>query len=319
LGAMWASQGALSLGTLVVFLAYVQLLLWPIRQMGKILTDMGKTMVALERIQHVLAQPVETDEEYLSRPEIRGNLEFRNVSFAYETGKPVLQDISFQVQQGQTVAILGPTGSGKTSLVHLLARLYDYQGGSIRVDGVELKDIDKKWVRQHVGLVLQEPFLFSRTIKENISLPKKHAPEAEIVEAAKTAAVHEVIMNFEQGYETPVGEKGVTLSGGQKQRVAIAQTLIKSSPILVFDDSLSAVDTETDAAIRRALRTRNHATTFMISHRITTLAEADVILVLDDGKLVQTGSHNDLIRQEGLYRKIWAIQNTLEDELKTEL
>jgi ATP-binding cassette subfamily B protein len=235
-----------------------------------------------------------------------------------EPGKPVLQDISFRVKQGQTVAILGPTGSGKTSLMHLLSRLYDYQKGSIKVDGVELKAVDKHWLRKHVGLVLQEPFLFSKTIKENISLPKKDAHESKVVEAAKLASVHDVIQKFEDGYETSVGEKGVTLSGGQKQRVAIAQTLIKESPLLILDDSLSAVDTETDAAIRKALRQRNHATTFVISHRVTTLSEADMILVLEDGKLVQRGSHDELVRQDGLYKRIWKIQNSLEDELEEE-
>lgn len=318
-GAYWASQGNLSIGTLVVFISYVQMLIWPIRQMGRILTDMGKALVALRRIREILDQTIELSQEQLIQPEIRGNLEFNHVSFEYETGKPVLKDISFRVKQGQTIAILGPTGSGKTSLVHLLARLYDYQQGSIKVDGVELKEIDKKWLRKHVGLVLQEPFLFSKTIKENIGLAKSDVQETEIIDAAQMASVHDVIMNFERGYDTAVGEKGVTLSGGQKQRVAIAQTLIKESPILIFDDSLSAVDTETDAAIRQALRQRNHATTFMISHRVTTLSEADLILVLDNGKLVQTGSHDELIQQQGLYRKIWSIQNSLEEELEQEI
>jgi ATP-binding cassette subfamily B protein len=318
-GTYWASRGMLSIGTLVVFISYVQRLIHPIRQMGRILADMGKAVVALERIQEILDQPIETGEEHLMKPEIRGNLEFRNVSFEYEAGKPVLKNVSFHAKQGQTIAILGPTGSGKTSLVQLLARLYDYQHGSITVDGVELKDVDKKWLRKHIGLVLQEPFLFSKTIKQNIGLAKQDARETEIVEAARMASVHDVITDFENGYDTAVGEKGVTLSGGQKQRVAIAQTLIRECPILIFDDSLSAVDTETDAAIRRALRYRNHTTTFMISHRVTTLTEADVILVLDNGELVQMGSHEELIRQEGLYRKIWSIQNELEEELGQEM
>jgi ATP-binding cassette subfamily B protein len=318
-GAYRASAGMLSIGTLVVFISYVQRLIHPVRQMGRILADMGKAGVALKRIQEILNQPIETGEEHLMKPEIRGNLEFQNVSFEYEAGKPVLKNVSFHVKQGQTIAILGPTGSGKTSLVHLLARLYDYQRGSIKVDGVELKEVDKKWLRKHVGLVLQEPFLFSKTIKENIGLAKQSAQEVEIFEAAQMASVHDVIAEFENGYDTTVGERGVTLSGGQKQRVAIARTLIRECPILIFDDSLSAVDTETDAAIRRALRNRNHATTFMISHRITTLAGADMILVLDNGELVQIGSHEELIQQEGLYRKIWSIQNELEEELEEEM
>ncbi len=317
-GTYWASVGAISLGTLVVFITYVQRLIHPIRQMGRILADMGKAVVSLGRIQEILDAQLDTSGDLGERPEIRGNLEFKHVSFEYEPGKPVLKDISFQVKQGQTVAILGPTGSGKTSLMHLLSRLYDYQQGSITVDGVELKAVDKQWMRKHVGLVLQEPFLFSKTIKQNISLPEKNAQDERIVEAAKTASVHDVIQKFEDGYETSVGEKGVTLSGGQKQRVAIAQTLIKESPVLILDDSLSAVDTETDAAIRHALRRRNHATTFVISHRVTTLSEADMILVLENGELIQRGSHDELVQQDGLYKRIWDIQNSLEDELEEE-
>lgn len=318
-GAYWAAKGLITLGTLVVFVAYVEQIVRPVRQMGRVLTDMGKALVSLKRIREILAEPTEAAECAQAKPPIHGNLEFRHVSFEYEPGKPVLQDISFRLRPGQTVAILGPTGSGKSALVHLLARLYDYQQGSITLDGVELKEIDKHWLRRHVGLVLQEPFLFSKTVKENIRLSRSDAQEVEIFDAARMAALHEVILQFEQGYETAVGEKGVTLSGGQKQRMAIARTLIRNCPILIFDDSLSAVDTETDAMIRRAIRSHNHATTFMISHRIATLAEADLILVLDGGRLVQAGSHAELIRQEGLYRRIWAIQNELEDELAQEI
>ena len=318
-GAYFASLGAISLGTVVVFLSYTQMLIWPVREMGRILTDMGKAMVALGRIEEILEQEIETEEDDVQEPEIQGDVEFQNVSFAYDSGQEVLKDVSFKVKPGQVVAILGPTGSGKTSLMHLLARLYDYTSGSIKLDGVELRQIDKKWLRKHVGLVLQEPFLFSKSLKENIRLARSHAGEIEVFEAARMAAVHNVILDFDKGYETAVGEKGVTLSGGQKQRVAIARTLLRKCPIVVFDDSLSAVDTETDAAIRLALRQNNRATTFMISHRLTTLAGADLILVLDEGKLVQAGTHGELLRQDGLYRKVWSIQNSLEDELKQKI
>ncbi len=316
LGTYLASQGMISLGTFFLFSSYVGMLLWPVRQMGRILTDLGKALVALGRIQEIFNEPVEDMKTGAHRGSIKGNIEFKNVSFAYDDGKKILKNISFSVQQGQTVAILGPTGSGKSSLVYLLSGLYDYDEGSIEIDGVELRDIDRKWLREHVGIVLQEPFLFSRTVKENIGLAKKDVRETEIVEAARIAAIHDVVLEFDKGYETPVGERGVTLSGGQKQRVALARMLIKDYPILVFDDTLSAVDTETDAAIRKALKKRsNKATTFIISHRITTLSDADIILVLENGKLTQSGTHEKLIRQRGLYKRIWSLQSALEEEL----
>lgn len=320
LGAYWASKGVISLGTFFVFTSYVGMLLWPVRQMGRILTDMGKALVSIGRIQEILAQPIEDIKASLHRPRINGDIEFKNVFFEYEERKPILKNVSFKVKQGQTIAILGPTGSGKSSLVHLLAGLYDYKKGSIRIDGLEVEEIDKKWLRQNVGIVLQEPFLFSKTMKDNIGLAKREVKETEVHEAARIAAIHDVILEFEKGYETPVGERGVTLSGGQKQRVAIARTLVKEYPILIFDDSLSAVDTETDAAIRKALKERSHkATTFIISHRINTISEADMILVLDNGELVQSGTHEELIRQAGLYRRVWALQNALEEELEHEM
>ncbi len=320
LGAYWASKGVISLGTFFVFITYVGMLLWPVRQMGRILTDMGKALVSLGRIQEILTEPLEDIKASSHRPRISGDIEFKNVSFEYEKGKPILKNVSFKVKHGQTVAVLGPTGSGKSSLVNLLPGLYDYKSGSIRIDGLELRDIDKKWLRRNVGIVLQEPFLFSKTLKGNIGLVKKKAKEAKIHEAARIAAIHDVILEFEKGYETPIGERGVTLSGGQKQRVAIARTLVKDYPILIFDDSLSAVDTETDAAIRRALKEREHlATTFIISHRVSTLSEADLILVIDDGELVQSGTHEELISKAGLYRRIWVLQSALEEELESEM
>jgi ATP-binding cassette subfamily B protein len=320
IGAFWASQGIITLGTFFVFASYIGMLLWPVRQMGRILTDMGKTVVSLGRIKEILDTPREDLNKEGKKPIITGNIEFENVSFTYGDGRRVLDNVSFSVTRGHTVALLGATGSGKSTLVHMIPALYGYDGGSIKLDGVEIRDINKKWLRKNVGIVLQEPFLFSRSVKDNIGLARKESEEAEIVEAARTAAIHDVIVGFEEGYDTPVGERGVTLSGGQKQRVAIARTLVKNYPILIFDDSLSAVDTETDAAIRRALRERSHkATTFIISHRISTLSEADLILVLEDGKLVQSGTHNELVSTEGLYRRIWSLQNEVESELEHEI
>ena len=316
-GAYLAATGVITLGTLLVFFAYINMLIWPIRQMGRILSGMGRTLVSVGRIQEILDVPVESQHPDCEKAPLAGDIVFQNVYFEYEEGKPILQDLSFTIKQGQTVAILGPTGSGKSSLVHLLQRLYDYKEGSITIGGVELNRIDKRWLRRNVGLVLQEPFLFSKTIRQNIGIAKPEAAEQEILEASRIAHVHSFIEEFEQGYETMVGERGVTLSGGQKQRVAIARTLIPDTSILIFDDSLSAVDTETDAAIRRELKKRSReATTFIISHRITTLSEADLILVLDEGRLVQSGTHDELIREPGLYQRIWSIQSSLEQELK---
>ncbi len=319
-GTVWALSGAISIGTLVVFVAYEGMLLWPIRQMGRILADMGKADVALSRIAEVLDKPREANTEGDETPEIRGAVSFRNVSFSYGDGREILKDVSFSVEPGTTVGILGPTGSGKSTLVHLLPRLYDYEHGSIQLDGIELSTIDRKWVRRHIGFVLQEPFLYAKSIRENIGIAKHYLEDEEVFEAARVASVHDVILAFDQGYGTLVGERGVTLSGGQKQRVAIARALVNASPILVFDDSLSAVDTETDAAIRDGLLRRSErATTFIISHRLTTLSQADLILVVDDGKIVQQGSHEELLGQEGLYRRLWQVQGALETEMESEL
>ncbi len=312
-GVYWTVSGNMTLGTLVVFTTYEGMLLWPVRQMGRILTDMGKTAVAMGRIKEILDQPLDVTEEGL-KPDISGEIIFENVYFQYEAGKEALKDISFSAGKGQTVAILGPTGSGKSSLMHLLHRLYEYHRGSIKIDGVELKDIDKRWIREKIGIVLQESFLYSKTIKENLSMAQLSVDEDRIYQSTRIAAVHDVITSFEKGYDTMVGERGVTLSGGQKQRVAIARALIKDCPILIFDDSLSAVDTETDAAIRKALRERKkEVTTFIISHRINTLSEADVILVMEDGRITQAGKHDELVLEPGLYRRIWEIQNPEEE------
>jgi ATP-binding cassette subfamily B protein len=323
-GTSLALAGSVTIGTLVVFLTMEGMLLWPIRQMGRILADMGKASVAVSRIDEILKTPREEMRPDAKCPKIRGEVSFEDVCFSYDGKRRVIDGVSFRVPAGTTVAILGPTGSGKSSLVHLLSRLYDYDSGSIRIDGTELNEIDKKWIRRNVGIVLQEPFLYAKTIKENIALARHDDDldaenDDQVYEAARTASVHEVIESFERGYETLVGERGVTLSGGQKQRVAIARALVTQSPILVFDDSLSAVDNETDAAIRKALATRTEsATTFIISHRLTTLSGADMIIVLEDGRVAQIGTHAELLLEEGLYKRIWSIQNNLEEEIREE-
>jgi len=310
----WAAGGRITLGTVILFITYIRNLIWPIRQLGRVISDMGQAFVAFDRIIEILDKPAEPKFTQGLTPEIKGNIVFENVSFQYPDGTNPLKDISFEVKQGQTVGILGPTGCGKSSLMHLLVRLFDYQKGSIKIDGYELKDIDKKWLRSHIGIVLQEPFLFSKTVLENIKLAKPDVGMDEVERAAKIAAIHDTVISFEKGYDTLVGERGVTLSGGQVQRVAIARTVLKNHPVLIFDDSLSAVDMETDIMIRQALRERSKGvTTFIISHRINTLAQADFIVVLDKGRIVQMGTHDELVREEGLYSRIWAIQSSLEE------
>ncbi|WP_312906773.1 ABC transporter ATP-binding protein [Tissierella praeacuta] len=316
IGSYLAYKGELSLGVFVAFISYINMIIWPVRQMGRTLTDMGKAFVSLQRIEKIFEEPIELLDENNNKPEIKGNIKFEKVYFEYEENKPVLSDLSFEVKVGETIALIGPTGSGKSSLVHLLPRLYEYNKGSIKIDGVELNKIDKSWIRKNAGLVLQEPFLYAKTIKENIKLANPSMKDARVFNAAKIASIHEDIKTFENGYETLVGERGVSLSGGQKQRMAIARTIINDCPIVIFDDSLSAVDTETDISIRKALNNRkNKSTTFIISHRISTVAEADLILVIDKGKIVQRGTHSNLISKEGLYKRIYNLQNSLDDEI----
>lgn len=319
-GTVFVIKGEITLGTLFAFINYVNMIIYPVRQMGRMLTDMGKASISIQRIDEILSEPIEILRENGEEPEIKGNIEFKNVYFSYDGKKDVLKDISFEVKKGQTVAIIGSTGSGKSSLVHLLPRLYDYDKGSIKIDGRELKTIDKAWIRKNVGLILQEPFLYARTIKENIKFANPTVDDHSVFNAAKIASIDKDIKEFEDEYDTLIGERGVSLSGGQKQRIAIARTIINNTPIVIFDDSLSAVDTETDVQIRKALKTRqNKATTIIISHRISTVSEADLIIVLEDGKIIEKGTHEELINTEGLYKRIYEIQSSIEDDLELEL
>lgn len=306
-------NGELTIGNFTVFVSYQTMILYPIRQLGRIMTDFGKVTVSLQRLVDIIN---EKEEDLASGIvcDLNGDIEYRHVFFGYDD-QEVLKDISFKIKQNQTVAIIGPTGSGKSSIAYLLSRLYDPQKGDIYINGYNIKDINKNYLRENVGIVLQEPFLFSRTIAANLKIARPDLSDEEMFEATRIAAVHEVISGFDQGYNTIVGEKGVTLSGGQKQRVAIARTLIKRTPILIFDDSLSAVDTQTDAMIREALNQfHGNRTTIIITQRIASAKDCDLILVVEDGKITQSGTHEELITKPGLYQRVFAIQTRNENE-----
>ncbi|MCL2406553.1 MAG: ABC transporter ATP-binding protein/permease [Defluviitaleaceae bacterium] len=314
-GIYMAYSGYITIGEFILFNSYIGMLLWPVRQMGRILSDMGRMQVSIGRVFEILDTPQEKDNEGVTQHPLRGELVFNDVTFAYNDGKPVLNKMSFAVQPGESIGVLGSTGSGKSTIMHMLLRLYDYQNGSVKINGREISQIDKKWLRERIGLVLQEPFLYSKTIDKNLRMAKDVVETDEVLDAAKVAHAHGFIEGFDEGYETMIGERGVTLSGGQKQRVAIARTLIKNSDILIFDDSLSAVDTETDAQIRAALKERaKDVTTFIISQRITTLMHAERVFVVEGGRIADVGTHDELIARPGLYKRIWDIQSMLADE-----
>lgn len=310
-----ARAGRISVGDIVVFTSYIGMLLWPVRNLGRVLSQGGRTMVALERIDEILRQKQEADSADATAPDLKGDIVFDQVSFQYEEGGEVLRDLSFTIKAGQTAAILGATGSGKSSIALLLQRLYAPQKGRITVGGQDIAGIKRKHLRARVGLVLQEPFLYSKTIYDNLRIAAPDASREAIEQAAQDAQALQFIEESEKGWDTMVGERGVTLSGGQKQRAAIARTLLKDNDILIFDDSLSAVDTQTDARIREALARRSRdVTTLIISHRILTLSQADIIFVLEDGHITDQGSHEELIHRPGLYQRIHQIQSGLEDE-----
>lgn len=313
-GTVETVHGNMTLGAFLAFITYNEALAWPVRSLGRVLSDMSKAGVSLDRVGYILQAQEEQDVPE-AQEATTGDIEFDHVSFGYE-GQPVLRDVSFTIPAGSTFAILGGTGSGKSTLVHLLDRLYDLPEGqgTITIGGVDIRKMKRESLRRQIGLVLQEPFLFSQTIRENISATKPQATEEELRRAAAIACVDEAITEFPDGYETVVGERGVTLSGGQKQRVAIARMLVQQAPIMVFDDSLSAVDAQTDAKIRAALReSLDKSTVILISHRITTLMQADRILVLDNGRVADMGTHAELIARPGIYREIYDIQMSSDD------
>jgi ATP-binding cassette subfamily B protein len=376
IGAIMAINGTITVGTYLAYAGMLLAIIWPMRNLGRLVVEMSRGLVSFDRVGEVIRNNREVMEEtdFVAPEQLRGEVVFDNVSFAYNTTPPIatlpvtttapvngtnghngngtgangtsangtgaakapvtdeapqphphavaLQAISFRIEPGQRVALLGAAGAGKTTLVNLLPRFYDYTGGSILLDGIELRNYPRAYLRSQIGIVEQEPFLFSRTVRDNITFSVgREVSQAQVEEAAKAAAIHEVILaKLPQGYDTLIGERGTTLSGGQKQRVAIARTLLKDPRILILDDSTSSVDTETEASIREALeRLMQNRTTFIIAHRIQSVMNADLILVLNKGRIVQSGTHDTLIAQTGMYQRIFAAQTRIEHELQKEL
>lgn len=323
IGALMALNKEISVGTYIAFTSLVVWIIWPMRNLGRLIVQTSTGMVSYHRVAELLKKEREplTEGEVKPQGNVKGEIIFDHVYFEYEEDNPVLEDISFTCNAGDVIALLGSTGSGKTSLVNLLPRFYDPNAGLITLDGVDITKYPREYLRSQIGIVEQEPFLFSRSIKENITYGvHREVEEEEIIQAAKFAAIHDVIMEFPKGYETLVGERGVTLSGGQKQRVAIARALLKNPRILILDDSTSSVDTETEAQIRAALEyLMQDRTTFIIAHRIQSVMDANMILVFDKGKIVQKGTHPELMKTSGMYREIFDIQTRIEVELEKEI
>jgi ATP-binding cassette subfamily B protein len=325
IGALMAINGTITVGTYLAYAGLVIWIIWPMRNLGRLIVHTAEGLVSFERVAKIIREEREPVVEgtVQAAERIRGELVFEDVSLRYrDEGEAVLANISFTVRPGQRVALLGASGSGKTSLVNLLPRFYEYTGGRILLDGVELKEYNRHALRQQIGIVEQEPFLFSRTIRENITYGVgREVTQEEVEAAARAAAIHDVIISkFPNGYDTLVGERGITLSGGQKQRMAIARTLLKDPRILILDDSTSSVDTETEAAIRGALRRLMQGrTSFIIAHRIPSVMDADLILVMSHGRIIQRGTHETLMGEDGLYRRIYEAQTRIEQELQAEI
>lgn len=317
-------NGQMSVGNYLAFSGMVVYIIFPMRNLGRLIVEMSRGLVSYDRVAEIIIEDREPIGETESAPveRIEGAVEFRNVSFEYEPNAPVLKNVSFTVKPGQVVALMGATGSGKTSIVNLLTRFYDYNSGSILIDGHELREYPRDFLRRSIGLVEQEPFLFSRSVRENITYGVGHeVNDEDIYRVTRAAAVHHVIESFSEGYNTMIGERGVTLSGGQKQRTAIARTLLKDPRILVMDDATSSVDTETEAAIRTALKELLPGrTAFIIAHRVQTVMSADLIIMFDKGEVVQMGTHAELMQdEEGIYRRIYDMQSRIDKEVEKEV
>ena len=310
-GIFLAYLGKINSSTIVISFLFVNMIVWPVRQCATSLSNMGQYLASSDRLRKILDAPFEDRVSGITS-EIKGDILFEDVSFSYDQQTPILSHLSFHIKEGSTVAIMGKTGSGKSTLSLLLTRLYEPTEGRILLDGKPLSSYQISYLRKEIVPVLQEPFLFSKSVEENIHLARKEASEEELYQAAKIASIDDTIRSFQEGYQTQVGEKGMSLSGGQKQRVAMARTLLTKAKVYIFDDSLSAVDTETDRKIRKNLKEmQGKSTIFIITHRVATAQDADVILVLEEGKLSAMGTHEELQKQPGLYQRIASIQQRM--------
>jgi ATP-binding cassette subfamily B protein len=322
-GAYFALTNQITVGELAAFYTYAAYVTWPMRRLAQLVSEMGMTSVAIDRIYSILNYKQENySGSDNSGKELEGSIEFDNVYFKYEEDETgILNGVSFKIKPSEKIALLGPTGAGKSTIISLLMRFYEPAKGEIKIDGKNISDYSRPFLRSKIGVVLQKPFLFSTSIKENIAYSNPDTRIDEIVESAKVANIHDIITDiFPNAYDTVVGEKGVTLSGGQKQRVTLARTILKNPDILVLDDSTSSVDTETEFEIQKALIgvTRNK-TTIVIAHRVTSVQGCDRIIVLDKGKVIEQGTHEELIENNGFYKKIYDIQVSIEDEISREV
>jgi ATP-binding cassette subfamily B protein len=313
-GGMDVVAGRLEVGTYSVLVFLTQRLLWPLTRLGETLDQYQRAMASTTRVMNLLDTPIEihSGDTPLRVEQVRGEVVLKEVAFAYHDRAPVIQNLSLHIGAGKTIAIVGSTGSGKSTLVKLLLRLYEVQGGTITLDGIDLRQLRLKDLRGAIGLVSQDVFLFHGTVRENIAYGTFDATHAEVMAAAEIAEAHEFISQLPQGYDTIVGERGQKLSGGQQQRIAIARAILKNPPILILDEATSAVDNETEAAIQRSLEkiTKNR-TTIAIAHRLSTVRNADCIYVMEHGKLVEQGRHEQLLEQQGIYASLWRVQSGL--------
>ena len=318
-GVMLCVRGEITAGDYIAFVQYNNMIRWPIRMLGRVISNLSKAGISIDRLMYIMNSDMEEDSDDALKPDLKQDITFDNVSYTYENGThEILSDISFTIKAGSTVGILGGTGSGKSTLMYLLDRLYDLpvENGRIMIGDTDIRDISREYLRENIGMVLQEPYLFSRSLYENIRIAAREKGIDEVREAARIASLEDAIEHFKEGYETFVGERGVTLSGGQKQRTAIAQMLIRKPPIMIFDDSLSAVDAETDAKIRAALKENvGESTVILIGHRITTLMNADQIIVMDKGRITESGTHDELLKNQGIYRQIYDLQMQQSEEV----